>query len=167
VAAIARERRWPSAWRLPPTWRPCRNLLSLLVMSARARSSGSSGRHGVAQRLRDGGTNARGRADPTRADHDGDGRHASARVWRDPALTGRGSGRRAAGRFRRGQKGSATGGQQVHGWRTDAAPSQATHMKWDRRRRTSLGRVVTTVSPRRQQRWILEARAVGDGSLWA
>jgi hypothetical protein len=29
------------------------------------------------QRLRDGGTNARGQANPTRADHDGDARHAS------------------------------------------------------------------------------------------
>jgi hypothetical protein len=132
-------RRWSSAWWLSPAWRPCRNLLPLLVLSARAQSRGSPGRRGVAQRLRDGGTNARGRADPTRADHDGDGRHASAGVWRDPALTGRGSGRRAVGRFRRGQKGSMTGGQQVHGWWTDAAPSQATHLKWDRRRRTSLG----------------------------
>jgi hypothetical protein len=52
-----------------------------------------------------------GRADLTQADHDGDGRHASARVWRDPARTGRGSGRRAVGRFRHGQKGSAAGGR--------------------------------------------------------
>jgi hypothetical protein len=29
-----------------------------------------------------------GWADPTRADHDGDSRHASARVWQDPARTG-------------------------------------------------------------------------------
>jgi hypothetical protein len=89
---------------LSPAWRPCRNLLPLLVPSARARSRGSPGRHGLRrrQRLRDGGTNAPGRVDLTRADHDDDGRHASARVWRDPARTGRGSGRREAGRFRCG-----------------------------------------------------------------
>jgi hypothetical protein len=32
------------------------------------------------QRLRNDGTSVQGRADPTRVDHDGDGRHASARV---------------------------------------------------------------------------------------
>jgi hypothetical protein len=53
-------------------------------------------------------------------------RHASALVWRDPAQTGRGSSRSADGRFRRGQKGSVAAGRRVRGWRTDAAPSQAT-----------------------------------------
>jgi hypothetical protein len=47
--------------------RPGRNLL-LLVLSARARSHDSSEHHGAAAVA----TNASGRADPTRADHDGD-----------------------------------------------------------------------------------------------
>jgi hypothetical protein len=51
------------------------------------------------QRLRDVRTNVHGRADPTRTDHDGVGRHASAWVWRDPMQTGHGSGRRAVERF--------------------------------------------------------------------
>jgi hypothetical protein len=50
-----------------------------------------------------------------------------------------GSCRRVVGRFRRGQKGSTAGGRRVHGWRTEAAPSQATQLRWDRRWRTSLG----------------------------
>jgi hypothetical protein len=104
-----------SARRLPSAWQPCRNLLPLLVPSASARSRVPRGAMGLRrlQRLRDSGTNARGRADPTRADHDDDGRHASVRVWRDPARTGRGSGRCAAGRFWRGQKGSVAGGRRV------------------------------------------------------
>jgi hypothetical protein len=43
------------------------------------------------QQLRDGRTNTRGRADPTRVDHDSDCQHASARVWQDPARGGGGS----------------------------------------------------------------------------
>jgi hypothetical protein len=50
------------------------------------------------QWLHDGGTSACGLADPMRANHDSDGWHASARVWRDPARTGRGSGLRAGRR---------------------------------------------------------------------
>ena len=76
------------------------------------------------QRLQDGGTNARGWADLTRADHEGDAdmrSRESGRIWRgqgmaladawagEPARMGRGFGRRAAGRFRHGQKGSAAG----------------------------------------------------------
>jgi hypothetical protein len=65
--------------------------------------------------------------------------HGTSRVWRYLAWAGRGSGRYTAGRFRRGHKGSTAGGRRVRGWQTDAAPSQATHLRWDRRRWTSLG----------------------------
>jgi hypothetical protein len=68
-------------------------------------------------------------------DHDDDGRHASARVWR--ARRGQGVAL-ADTRFRRGQKGSAAGGRRVRGWLADTSPSQATQLRWDRRRRTSL-----------------------------
>jgi hypothetical protein len=65
---------------------------------------------------------------------------ALADVWAgEPARMGRGSGRCADRWFRHGQKGSTVGRQRVRGWRTDAAPSQATQLRWDRRRQTSIG----------------------------
>jgi hypothetical protein len=85
----------------------------------------------------------------------------------EPARTGCGSGRRAVGRFRRGYKGSVAGGRRVCSWWTDVAPSQVTHLRWDPRRRNSLGASCDGGLPRREQRWIPEARAAGDGSLKA
>jgi hypothetical protein len=111
------------------------------------------------QRLRDGGTNTCGWADLTWADHDDDGRHAQRgsggiqRGW-DAALTdmrARGSsgikhGRGAA--HGSGRRGGAVPAwtEWVRGGRTTSSrlaegrtPSQATHLRWDRWRRTSLG----------------------------
>jgi hypothetical protein len=143
-------------------WRIQRRLCGLAVQEHAAAASPArtrpilrfpAGAMGL-QRLRDGRTNARGRADPMRADHDGDGRHASARVWRDPARTGHDSGRHAARQAGedgarlwptrdRGGSGVDIGvrgsRRRVRGWWTDVAPSHATHLRWDRWRRTSLG----------------------------
>jgi hypothetical protein len=147
---IQHGRRWPSARR------SCRNCCRCwpCLHAPDLVPQGAMGLRRL-QRLHDGGTNAHGRADPTRADHDGDVRHAAgtgrgssrrasrwasedgARLWPtrgrgvaladvwagEPARKGHGSGRRAAGRFRRGHKGSAAGGRWVHSWRTDSTPS--------------------------------------------
>jgi hypothetical protein len=155
---IQRKRRWSSTRRLPPAWRPCRNLLPLLVPSARARSRGSPGLHVVAAVARRqnqyawvGWSDASGPHDD--AWHAGRGSGGIQRR-RGAALTDmRARGSSGILRGRGAARGSGRRGRAVPAWtervrggRTTSsrlakgrAPSQATHLRWDRWRRTSLG----------------------------
>jgi hypothetical protein len=133
---------------------PCRNMLPLRVPSARAQSRGSPGAPwgcsgcATAEPTRVGGLIRHGRNTTAMADMRACGsggiRRGRGTTLVDarpdePARTGRGSSRRTARRFRRGHKGSVAGRRRVRGWWTYVAPSQATHLRWDRWRRTSLG----------------------------